>query len=242
MSINVKGILGGAARVAAGAALLVAAGSAMSPAHAKLTTLIGASSGGSGDGPLLATYFDLSGPTGIDGDAIIRLANISGSPECALIYVFDTDQQLQEACSVGLSANKELALSVGYELTANPAFSSAFEYGVDGLIEVVSATPVTTNSSSPFASSTEGINCDPSQTVVPITAVEAWIEHTLGIEVYGTWDTGVAVVPFTNGGDPDAANLAALQNAITFLGSSLGSSGDGICSTDPYYGSWDSDS
>ena len=184
---------------------------------------------------MLATYFDISGPTGIGGDTIIRLANISGSPECALIYVFDTDQELQEACSVGLSPNKELALSTEWELADNPAFANAFSYGLDGLIEVVSAEPVTSNSSSPFASSNEGINCDPSQTVLPITAVEAWSESVIALDVYGSPLTGAAVAPFTNGGDPDAANLSALQNAITFLGSELGSSGDGICSTTPHY-------
>ncbi len=238
MNINVKGMLGGAARVAAGAALLVAAGSSIAPAHAakKAVSLISASSGGSGDGPLLADYFDLDSVTG-DGDTIIRLANISGSPECALIYVFDTNQQLQEACSVGLSPNKELALSTEYELVSNPAFSSAFEYGYAGLIEVVSAEPVTSVSSSPFASDYEGIACDPSQTVVPITAIEAWSESVVSIFEYDSdyYATSAAVTPFTNGGDPDAANLTALQGAITFLGSELGSSGDGICSTYALY-------
>ena len=239
MSINIKGMLGGAARVAAGAALLVAAGSAMAPAHAaKLGALIGASPGtGEGDGPLLATYFDIDGPTGIGGDAIIRLANISGAVtgECAFIYVFNTDQELEEACAAPLSPNKELAISVYAQLNSNPAFNNEFGYGYrTGLIEIVSGEPNT--GSSAFSSNVEGINCDPAGTIVPVTAVEAWIEHTLGIPADGYEATGVAVVPFTNGGAPDV-NLGLLTADINFLNAALGSSGDGIC----YPNQWVSD-
>src|SRR5580698_8290458 len=121
MNINVKGLLGGAARVAAGAALLVAAGSAIAPAHAlkKRTALISSNTGGTGPGPLLSTYFDL-GYYGYGNDGFVRLTNVSGVNACAFIYVFDTDQELQEACAVGLSPNKELEFDVNANLTSNP--------------------------------------------------------------------------------------------------------------------------
>jgi hypothetical protein len=92
MTIKVRGVLGGAARVACGAAFLITAGSSLAPAHAKkITSLIGSTSGtGDGPGPLLSTYFDLG--YNQDTDDIMRLTNPSGSPVCAMIYVFDTDQ------------------------------------------------------------------------------------------------------------------------------------------------------
>jgi hypothetical protein len=124
MNINIKGMLGGAARVAAGAALLVAAGSAMAPAHAsKKLALISSNTGGTGPGPLLSTYFDL-GQYAYGNDNTVRLTNVSGVDACAFIYVFDTDQELAEACAVGLSPNKALSFDVRHSLTDNPSFGN----------------------------------------------------------------------------------------------------------------------
>jgi hypothetical protein len=228
MGINVKGMLGGAARVAAGAALLVAAGSAMSPAHAaKKAALISSSTGGTGPGPLLATYFDLGYGT---SDGTVRLDNVSGAPVCAFIYVFDTDQELQESCAVGLSPNKDFNFPTS-NLVYNPFFSGAFATGENGIIEIISGSPNT--GTSVFASSNEGINCDPAAAITPVTAVNAWISTVTVAESYGQWIPSSTVLPFTDDGEPDAANLGTIQNALGVLGSEIGASGDGVC--DPFY-------
>jgi len=233
MGINVKGMFGGAARVAAGAALLVAAGSAMSPAHAvvKKSPLIGVAAVGTGPGPLLSTYFDL-GYYAYGNDDIVRLTNTSGANACAFIYVFSSDQELQEACAVGLSANAEVSFSVAAGLVNNPI--SPFPNGdVAGTIEIISGTSNT--GSSVFASSIEGINCDPAATITPVNAIDAYLETSVVVESYGYWLPGATILHFADDGQPDATNLAVIQNALAVFGSSIGTSGDGVCTTDPWY-------
>jgi hypothetical protein len=227
-------MLGGAARVAAGAALLVAASSAMAPAHAKVKALISSNTGGTGPGPLLSTYFDL-GQYAYGNDNVVRLTNVAGVPACAFIYVFDTDQELAEACAVGLSPNKELSFSVANGLTQNPAFGNFFGNDVAGIIEIISGSPNT--GSSPFSnpgSGAEAINCDPAAAITPLTAVNAYLETSVVVESYGSWLPGATVLPFTDDGDPDATNLGVIQNALAVLGSDIGSSGKGVCTTDPW--------
>jgi hypothetical protein len=226
MGINVKGMLGGAARVAAGAALLVAAGSAMSPAHAsKHTALINSSPGGTGPGPLLATYFDL-GTWAYPTDGTVRLDNVSGESACAFIYVFDSDQELQESCAVGLSANKDYSFQTS-SLVGNPFSNGAFTSSYTGVIEIISGAPNT--GTSVFASTTEGINCDPAAAITPVTAINAWISTISFAEAGGLWEPSTTVLAFTDDGEPDAANLATIQNALGVLGSPIGASGDGVC-------------
>jgi len=227
--VNVKGFLGGAARVAAGAALLVAAGSAMAPAHAagkKSGVLISSNTGGTGPGPLLSTYFDL-GQYAYGNDDVVRLTNVSGVDACAFIYVFDTDQELAESCAVGLSPNKALAFDVKHSLTDNPAFGDFSNNDVGGIIEIISGTANT--GSSVFASTTEGINCDPAAAITPLTAINAYLETSVVVESYGDYLPGATVLPFTDDGDPDATNLATIQNALAVLGSGIGASGNGVC-------------
>jgi len=230
MSINVKGLLGGAARVAAGAALLVAAGSAVSPAHARLTSEISSTTGGTGPGPLLSTYFDL-GPWGYGTDGTVRFNNVSGEDACAFIYVFDSDQELQESCAVPLSPNKYYSFYIS-SLVENPFYVGGFGGYIDGVIEVISGEPNT--GSSVFSTHSEGINCDPAATITPLTAVNAWLSEPTTALLYDVPVYGVTLVPFTDDGQPDATNLATIQTALGVLGSEIGSSGDGICYPDPY--------
>jgi hypothetical protein len=205
----------------------------MAPAHAgiKKAPLISSNTGGTGPGPLLSTYFDL-GFYGYGNDDTVRLTNVSGQNACAFIYVFDTDQELAEACAVGLSPNKALSFSVAKGLTYNPAFGNFFNDDVAGIIEIISGTANT--GSSPFASTTEGINCDPAAAITPLTAINAYLETSVVVESYGYWLPGATVLPFTDDGNPDATNLGVIQNALGVLGSEIGSSGKGICYIDPW--------
>jgi hypothetical protein len=232
--VNVKGMFGGAARVAAGAALLVAAGSAMAPAHAgvkKSSVLISSNTGGTGPGPLLSTYFDL-GQYAYGNNDVVRLTNVSGVDACAFIYVFDTDQELAESCAVGLSPNKALSFDVRHGLTDNPAFGDFSNNDVAGIIEIISGTSNT--GSSVFASTTEGITCDPAAAITPLTAINAYLETSVVVESYGDYLPGATVLQFTDDGDPDATNLGVIQGDLAVLGSAIGSSGKGICYIDPW--------
>jgi len=92
----------------------------------------------------LQTYYDVSssaqvsaggyggpGHSGGAGDSLLRIVNVGnfeGNPSgsvCAIIFVFDDDQQLQECCLCPLSANKVLTLSTISDLTSNPLFHNA---------------------------------------------------------------------------------------------------------------------
>jgi hypothetical protein len=202
----------------------------MAPAHAaRRASLISSTTGGTGPGPLLATYFDL-GWYGSGTDGTVRLDNVSGSPACAFIYVFDTNQELQESCAVGLSPNKDFNFPTT-NLVYNPFFAGAFDNGLDGIIEIISGSPNT--GSSVFASSNEGINCDPAAAITPLTAVNAWISTVTVVYDYGLPVYGATVLPFTDDGEPDATNLGTIQQALVVLGSDIGASGDGVC--DPFY-------
>src|SRR5579862_4051334 len=82
-------------------------------------------------GPMLTAPYDVSGPTG-DGDNIIRLTNPAGchtaqsdvacSSEtdlCAMIYVFDDDQEMGECCGCPITPNELQEYSVETALADN---------------------------------------------------------------------------------------------------------------------------
>jgi hypothetical protein len=202
----------------------------MSPAHAKLKQNISSSTGGTGPGPLLSTFFDI-GYYGSYTDGVIHLTNVSGVPACAFIYVFSDDQELEESCALGLSPNKDSSFYIS-GLVGNPFYAGGFDAGLQGIVEIISGTPNT--GTSPFASTTEGITCDPAATITPLTAVNAWITQVSVAEIYDIWLPSTTVLPFTDDGEPDAANLSTIQTALGVLGSEIGASGDGVCYVNSY--------
>ena len=103
-----------------------------------------ADSGSSIPGPVLWTYYQLvytvnastapDAPPSVSGsiasDDIIRLINPNGTanpsvsggsdaPVCAMIYVFDDDEEMGECCGCPLSATKLATLSAGHDLTSD---------------------------------------------------------------------------------------------------------------------------
>ena len=62
-------------------------------------------------GSVLYGYYDVSEPTTdngtCNGDNVMRLINTTGQDMCALIYVFDDDEQLGECCGCPLTANEQ---------------------------------------------------------------------------------------------------------------------------------------
>ncbi len=82
---------------------------------------------------------------------------------CAMIYVFQNDQQLAECCGCLVTANGLRTLSVGTNLTNNPLTGISTK-PVNGVIKIVSAAL----NNSP---------CDPTSNVTPTPTIRAWGSH-----------------------------------------------------------------
>ena len=97
-------------------------------------------------------------------DATVRIDNpgtYNTANLCAMIYVFDNDQQLSECCGCITTANGLRTLSVGHDLTGNPLTGVVSNNGV---IKVVSAIP----NNSP---------CDPTSGYEVVPALREWGSH-----------------------------------------------------------------
>jgi hypothetical protein len=86
----------------------------------------------------MTTYFSNANTPGAP-DATAHLWNPGASPNtaltdsldlCALIYVFDANQQMSECCGCFVSANGLLTLSVNKDLTSNPLLGTRLHTGV----------------------------------------------------------------------------------------------------------------
>lgn len=120
-------------------------------------------------------YFANNGVAGAP-DATVRIDNPGtveteggGSPEslCAMIYVFDNDQQLSECCGCVVTPNGLRTLSVSKDLTSNPLTGVVSNNGV---IKIVSGLPTRIVS---------GVfTCDPtSENAEAVATVRAWASH-----------------------------------------------------------------
>ena len=142
-------------------------------------------------------------------DGTVRLDNpgLTYGNLCAMVYVFDADQQLTECCGCIETHNGLRTLSVNRDLTANPLTG---RYSKNGVIKVVSAAV----NNSP---------CDPTSNVTPKANLRAWgthIQNPVG-----------AAYPITETEFSDstlgATELANLQAQCAFIG--ILGSGNGIC-------------
>ena len=127
---------------------------------------------------------------------------------CAMIYVFDADQQLSECCGCVETHNGLRTLSVKHDLTSNPLTGRV---STTGVIKVVSAAV----NNSP---------CDPTSNVSPKANLRAWgthIQNPVGA-AYPITETEFSDSTL---GATELANLQAQCAFINILGS-----GQGICS------------
>ena len=158
----------------------------------------GAATGSGGDpGSVLYGYFDVSespsdNGTG-NGDNVMRLINTTAQDMCALIYVFDDDEELGECCGCPLTANELLSFGIGGgkkfhpdtrppsgltdNLTANWREASHDEES--GVIAVIGATALTgctlngsTSNSSSFNPACNA-GCDPTIRFSPGVLVQS---------------------------------------------------------------------
>jgi hypothetical protein len=143
-------------------------------------------------------------------DATVRIDNpgLTYGNLCAMIYVFDADQQLSECCGCVETHNGLRTLSVRSNLTSNPLTGVVSRNGV---IKVVSAAV----NNSP---------CDPTSNVSPKANLRVWVTHIQ--------NAVGAAYPITETESSDstlgATELANLQAQCAFI--NILGSGQGVCS------------
>src|ERR1700726_662561 len=141
-------------------------------------------------------------------DATVRIDNpgLTYGNLCAMIYVFDADQQLSECCGCVETHNGLRTLSVRRDLTGNPLTGRV---STNGVIKVVSAAV----NNSP---------CDPTSNVSPKANLRAWTTHIQNF--VGTWPITETEFSDSTLGATELANLQAQCAFVNILGS-----GHGIC-------------
>jgi len=143
-------------------------------------------------------------------DETVRIDNpgLTYGNLCAMIYVFDADQQLTECCGCVETHNGLRTLSVRGNLTSNPLTGVVSRNGV---IKIVSAAV----NNSP---------CDPTSNVTPKANLRSWGTHTQN-PVGATFPITETEFSDSTLGATELANLQAQCAFIGILGS-----GHGICS------------
>jgi hypothetical protein len=111
-------------------------------------------------------YYSNANTTGAE-DATVRVINpgttSASSSEaadlCALIYVFDANQEMSQCCGCFISANALMTLSVNNNLTSNPLLGTRLHTGVIKIVSSVLARP-----------------CDPTK-ITPTPTLRVWATH-----------------------------------------------------------------
>jgi hypothetical protein len=155
--------------------------------------------------------------------ATVRIDNpgLTYGTLCAMIYVFDNDQQLTECCGCQETHNGLRTLSVRTDLTRNPLTGVISDNGV---IKVVSA--AVNGSNYPYFP----YGCDPTANVSPKANLRVWVTHIQNASALGTfggtvWPTTETESSASALGATELANLQAQCSFINILGS-----GHGECS------------
>jgi len=143
-------------------------------------------------------------------DATVRLDNpgLTYGNLCAMIYVFDRDEQLTECCGCVESHNDLRTLSVNGDLTSNPLTGRK---STTGVIKVVSAAV----NNSP---------CDPTTNVTPTANLRVWATHIQN-KVGTAYPITETESSDSTLGATELANLQAQCSFVAILGS-----GQGVCS------------
>jgi len=143
-------------------------------------------------------------------DATVRIDNpgLTYGNLCAMIYVFDADQQLSECCGCVETHNGLRTLSVRSNLTSNPLTGVVSRNGV---IKVVSA-------------AVNNAPCDPTSNVSPKANLRVWVTHIQNA-VGGSYPITETESSDSTLGATELANLQAQCAFINILGS-----GQGLCS------------
>jgi len=155
-------------------------------------------------------YF--SNNSGTAPDATVRIDNpgLTYGNLCAMIYVFDADQQMTECCGCAQSHNNLSTYSVRFQLTGNPLTGVV---STNGVIKVVSGPDPGT--------------CDPTSAYKATANLRVWATH-----IQNPVGTSYPITE-TESSDSTlgATELANLQAQCSFIG--ILGSGHGVCSCSP---------
>jgi hypothetical protein len=173
----------------------------------------------------LVSYYDV-GENGGAGDNEVRLVNPTKASGdiCAMVYVFDDDQEMGECCGCRLSPNKLLPLSVNHDLTDNWALS-----GMDTNSGVIVVVPTIPNSGTAGGPNQNG--CDPTAAYTEVPSLNGWVthvEHTNREDASSS--SSVSVTPMAQ--DPTDTTEASYLIAQCLSNVSNGS-GNGVCDCGP---------
>jgi hypothetical protein len=199
-----------------------------------------------------ATYFANANTTA--GQGVVHIvyplvpASLSDPAEevCAMIYVFDTTQAMQECCGCPVSSDGLLTLNINTDLTASGVAASAGGL-TDGVIRLLSTGfSYTTSPSLGFArqypgvpvyygitpgvgnpNGSDGIGCDPATGVCcdptagdeRVLTLRPWASHVHNTSLTEEEFVGIA----SDIASSDAANLPVICAALGQLGSGAGS-------------------
>jgi len=143
-------------------------------------------------------------------DATVRIDNpgLTYGNLCAMIYVFDADQQMTECCGCVETPNGLRTLSLRSNLTSNPLTGVV---STNGVIKIVSATRGASG-------------CDPTSNVAPTANLRSWATH-VGNLVGSSYPITETESSDSNLGTTELTNLQSQCAFIHILGS-----GQGICS------------
>ncbi len=190
-------------------------------------------------GTFLNGYYDTGEPLSENGtgagDNFLRLNNPTRANGnlCALIYVFDDDEDLGECCGCPLSPDKLLSLSVQRNLTANWALTP--RENQSGVIDIISTSPSPASGNAQPCSSAAGCNdgCNPTgPQLVPTRELKGYILHNQLVPAEEAARAevlriGPTEVPLADAGDADPAELTFLPTQCAAL---IGNgSGTGVC-------------
>jgi len=200
-------------------------------------------------GSALFGYYDVSEPftetstspgevgTG-SGDNILRLVNPNGNAnlsfgrvtdECAMIYVFDDDEEMGECCGCPLSPSQITTFSVRHNLTADWAITGADGQDIGNGTIAIRAASVNAVGCASFANPGQANpacngGCDPTNGYAATPTLLGSITHNQTID--GGPSTLTEVSLFDNGiGDP-IDNTYLIQQCAALVGNG---SGGGIC-------------
>lgn len=163
-----------------------------------LTGMLSAQNTYNSDTPYEVGIYNISNPTPDGtlhivnpGDTVTSL-NYDGLPEngnlCAMVYVYNTDEQVEECCGCLLTPDSERTLDFNTDLLGNVLNSGL--YTTHGVVKIISASPQVLS----------GVQfCDPTGDggptnqgpYTPINELSAWVTHTLANKTA----TGVSIYP-----------------------------------------------
>jgi len=189
-------------------------------------------------GTLLITYYDTGEPlskngTG-SGDDVVNLINPEGCAnpnlaacsesqnQCAMIYVFDSNENLGACCGCPLSPHKLITPSVNLNLISKWALTPSPPPA--GAIDIISAAP----NVGKCTASQKGCNggCYPGVAYSPSRELNGYIFHHQAI--HPSKAAGIPEVPLQDGGDVDPNTLNNLIEKCAKLTSA--SQSVGFCS------------